>query len=187
MIFINSPRVYPITRDPLYYCNQNVYQWQTGPFGNTTIFCSFLGSLFERLWLQLCSMSVSFINFKPFCSHHFCLKVPLWNGQIWPAKCLDQAKEMKYFSENPKTTNKTCINILFLSMSFYMKNLFNLTLAFDEYLHCFVNKLTWYVHIVHPSNSYYCRPGRECRSDGAGEPRCVCRAKCPDHWKPVSF
>ena len=35
-------------------------------------------------------------------------------------------------------------------------------------------------------NSAIARPGRECRSDGSREPSCVCRAKCPDHWKPVS-
>jgi len=34
-------------------------------------------------------------------------------------------------------------------------------------------------------NSVLCRPGRECRSEGSGEPRCVCRTQCPDHWKPV--
>jgi len=30
-----------------------------------------------------------------------------------------------------------------------------------------------------------CRPGRECEPVPGDHPRCVCVAKCPDHWKPV--
>ncbi len=31
-----------------------------------------------------------------------------------------------------------------------------------------------------------CRPGRECVQLTNGENECVCMARCPDHWKPVS-
>ena len=59
--------------------------------------------------------------------------------------------------------------------------------------HCSFNQelliphLFWdIIMVILLSNISLARPGRECRSDGAREPSCVCRAKCPDHWKPVS-
>jgi len=41
---------------------------------------------------------------------------------------------------------------------------------------------------VTPSNqclNVMCRPGRECQVVPAGDTKCVCKQKCPDHWKPV--
>merc|ERR1711915_147130 len=36
----------------------------------------------------------------------------------------------------------------------------------------------------HLCQDVQCRPGRECAVIN-GEPSCVCRESCPDHWKPV--
>jgi len=36
----------------------------------------------------------------------------------------------------------------------------------------------------HLCQNVQCRPGRECGVIN-GEPSCVCRESCPDHWKPV--
>jgi hypothetical protein len=50
----------------------------------------------------------------------------------------------------------------------------------------YINGVQGSVVPVNTCEGVSCRPGRECVQLTNGENECVCMARCPDHWKPVS-